>query len=133
MRGLTNSQLAYLVARLILGVNLFFHGLVRLPKLGSFVDGMEGAFAKTPLPGFMVTPMAYAIPIAETILGAFLILGFLTRGALIGSVILFLVLITGCCFLENWSAVTSQMVHSLYIILLLAFLDQNRFALKRAL
>ncbi len=67
--GLANHELGFLIARVGLGVNLFFHGVVRMPSLGGFVKGMETEFAESLLPMFMVTPMAYVIPITELVIG----------------------------------------------------------------
>ena len=73
---MTNKQLAYFLARITLGINLFIHGLVRVPKLESFADGVIAGFEKSMLPEVLVTPFAYAIPILEVAIGAVLIMGF---------------------------------------------------------
>ena len=125
MRHLTNHQLAFFLARLTLGVNFFLHGFVRLPKLSKFVAGMEKQFAESMLPGFLVTPTAWAIPIVEAILGALLILGIKTRATLTASALLMLVLISGCCLIENWSAVGTQMLYTLYIVILIFHLEHE--------
>lgn len=131
MKNLSNPELAYLLARVAFGVNFFFHGLVRLPKLQGFVDGMEKQFEASLLPSLLVTPVAYLIPIVELVLGLMLILGLLTRKALVGSALLMIILITGCCLIENWSAVGSQMVYMLYLVFLILYLDHNRCALTK--
>jgi len=130
LKAFTNQQLAYFLARLALGVNLLLHGFVRLPKLSGFVSGMEKQFFGSMIPGFLVTPMAWLIPPVELVLGAMLILGLWTRAALIGSAVLMIVLISGCCLIENWSAVGSQMVYVLFICLLIYRLDDNRGTLR---
>ena len=127
--GLTNKELAFLMVRVGIGTNLFFHGLVRIPKLTGFVQGMESQFAETLLPGFMVTPMAYAIPFVELILGIMLLLGVKTRAALVGAAVQMLVLIVGCCFLESWGPINSQMFLLALSALLVANLHLNRFAI----
>ncbi|MGJ8725794.1 MAG: DoxX family membrane protein [Roseibacillus sp.] len=129
--GLDNKELAYLLLRIGLGVNLFFHGLVRLPKLSGFVGYMEGQFAESLLPGFLVTPMAYAIPIVEAVVGLMLLLGLKTKFALIGVSLLMMVLITGCCLIENWGPLDSQMMLLLVSSLLIALLPFNRLALTK--
>jgi len=37
---MSNQQLAFLLARITLGINLFIHGLVRIPKLNAFAEGV---------------------------------------------------------------------------------------------
>jgi thiosulfate dehydrogenase [quinone] large subunit len=125
MKSFSNHQLAYLLARLTLGINFFLHGLVRLPKLPQFVSGMEQQFSESWLPGFLVIPTAYAIPLAEFILGAMLIIGLFTRKVLTASAVLMMVLIAGCCLIENWSAVGTQMVYALYIFFLIIYLEHD--------
>ena len=129
--GLNNHELAFFIARIGLGVNLFFHGLVRLPKLSGFVAGMEKNFADSLLPGFLVTPMAYLIPIVEVIVGLMLLLGLKTKLALISSAVLMFVLITGCCFIENWGPLNSQMFIVAMAAVLISQLHLNRKALTK--
>ena len=74
-----DRQLAYGILRLTLGVNILVHGLVRLPELASFADGLVQAFAKTPLPSQMVRLFAFVLPFAETAVGLLLTLGLWTR------------------------------------------------------
>jgi hypothetical protein len=58
-----DRQLAYAILRLTLGVNTLVHGLVHLPQLASFADGLLQAFAKTPLPPQAVRLFAFILPI----------------------------------------------------------------------
>lgn len=131
MRPLTNAQLAYVLARIAFGLNFFLHGVVRLPKLQDFVGGMQSEFSESMLPSFLVTPTAYLIPIAELILGLMLLLGIFTRKALVGSALVMLILLAGCCLLEKWAVVGSQMVYMLYLVFLIFHLDHNRYELKK--
>lgn len=126
---LNNTELAYFILRMGLGINLFFHGLVRFPKLNGFVQYMEKTFSDSMIPKFMVTPMAYGIPIIEFLLGLMLILGLKTKIALVGTALLMYVLITGCCFIENWGPINSQMFLLTISAALIAFLQHNRVAL----
>ena len=131
--GLSNQELGFLVARVGLGVNLFFHGLVRLPNLSGFVQGMETKFAESMLPMFMVTPMAYVIPIAEFVIGLMLLLGIATRYALLAAAIQMLVLITGCCFVQDWGPINSQMFLLALAAFLIANFELNRCAITKSL
>ena len=78
-----DRQLAYAILRLTLGVNTLVHGLVRLPELASFANGLVQAFAKTPLPPQLVRLFAFVLPFAEMFVGLLLTLGLWTRLALV--------------------------------------------------
>ena len=124
-----HKQLAYFLARITLGINFFIHGLVRLPKMESFANGVVKGFENTMLPEILVLPVAYAIPIVELILGLFLILGLLTRKTLTAAAFLIIFLIAGSAFKENWGAVGTQMLYALYIFFLLFFQENERMAI----
>jgi thiosulfate dehydrogenase [quinone] large subunit len=47
---LNNFELAFVLGRLLLGLNFLMHGLVRIPKLAVFSAGIEKEFAAAPLP-----------------------------------------------------------------------------------
>ena len=129
--GLSNRQLAFLVARIGLGVNLFFHGVARLPNLSGFVKAMKDDFAESLIPMFMVIPMAYVIPVAEFAIGLLLLLGVATRYALLATAVQMMVLITGCCFIQNWNPINSQMFLLVLAAVLIANLHLNRCALTK--
>ena len=124
-----HKQLAYFLARITLGINFFIHGLVRLPKMESFANGVVKGFENTMLPEILVLPVAYAIPIVELILGLFLILGLLTRKTLTAAAFLIIFLIAGSAFKEDWGAVGTQMLYALYIFFLLFFQENERMAI----
>ena len=117
------------MARIGLGSNLLFHGVVRLPKLVTFVDGMEKAFANSMLPGFLVTATAYAIPVVELLLGIAILLGIGTRWALLGTAIQMMILTSGCCLIEKFDPVNSQMFLLAMSAVLMANIELNRFAI----
>ena len=123
---MTNKQLAYFLARITLGVNLFIHGLVRIPKLGSFAEGVIAGFEKSMLAEVLVMPFAYAIPILEVAIGAVLIMGFKTRKSLVAAALLILLLIAGSAFKEDWGAVGTQMLYALYIFFLIFNLEHDK-------
>lgn len=124
-----HKKVAYFFARITLGVNFCIHGLVRLPKLKGFAEGIMKGFEGTMLPEFMVIPFAYAIPIVELILGIMFLLGFYTNKALAASAILMIVLIAGSAFKEDWGAVSTQMLYALYIFFLIFFQENNSWSL----
>ncbi len=124
-----HKKLAYFFARITLGVNFSIHGLVRLPKLKGFAEGIMNGFEGTMLSEFIVIPFAYAIPILELILGLMLLLGIYTNRALAASAILMIVLIAGSAFKEDWGAVSTQMLYALFIFFLIFFQENNSWSL----
>ncbi|MFW2377115.1 MAG: DoxX family protein, partial [Cellulophaga baltica] len=56
-------RLGYVLARIAIGVSMFGHGLVRLPKLEGFKNFMVQNFENSMVPEFLVTPFAYTLPI----------------------------------------------------------------------
>lgn len=129
MKKYTNDQLAFFVARIAIGVNLLVHGLVRIPKLIAFAEGLTKGFSETLLPTFIVAPFAYVLPFIELILGLFLIVGFKTRVAVVTSTFLITLLIFGSGLKEDWAAVGTQMIYVIFFFLLLKNLDHNCIAI----
>jgi thiosulfate dehydrogenase [quinone] large subunit len=116
---MSNQQLAFLLARITFGINLFIHGLVRIPKLNAFTEGVTQGFQETMLPLLLVKPLAYAIPVIELLLGLAILLGIWTRKSLVASAIFIIILISGSAFQENWSGVSTQMLYALFIFFLI--------------
>ncbi|MGA0558611.1 DoxX family protein [Larkinella sp. VNQ87] len=116
----TSGQLALLILRLGLGVDLAMHGLVRIPKLTKFADKLVGDFATTLLPAVLVRGYALALPFVELAIGVLLLVGgrFLVWGGLLGGLTM-TSLIFGSALREEWSAVSIQLIHVLAFYLLL--------------
>ncbi|XXF79675.1 DoxX family membrane protein [Myxococcaceae bacterium GXIMD 01537] len=128
-QSLSNAQLAHGLARLGLGLNIALHGLVRLPNLGGFAAGMRDSFAQSPLPPVLVHAVSYGIPVAEAVIGVLLLLGLQARLALIAGTCLMLLLITGSCLSQNWSAAGIQMTYLGFYAVLLATLHHDGLSL----
>jgi thiosulfate dehydrogenase [quinone] large subunit len=125
------NSVSFLLLRLAIGASFFGHGLVRLPKLHAFSGWMVGSFQKSMLPEALVTPFSYALPVAEFIVGLLLLAGLFTRSAAIGGSIIIVLLIFGTCLIENWEALTSQLVHLAFLVIVLQFIQSNSLALDR--
>lgn len=123
-----NNAIVFLLLRLSVAASMFGHGLVRLPKLNGFSAWMVKSFEKSMLPAPLVVPFSYALPIAEFIIGALLLLGLFTRVSLIGGGIVMLLLIFGTTLIENWEALPSQLIHAVFFAGLLAFIQYNTLA-----
>ncbi|MBS7564844.1 DoxX family protein [Mucilaginibacter sp. Bleaf8] len=119
------NTLPYLLLRLAVGVSLFGHGLVRLPKLAAFSHWMVASFEKSILPQALVTPFSYVLPVAEFTIGLLLIIGLFTRAALIAGSLVMMALTFGCCMIENWEAIPSQLLHAAILVVLLQFVESN--------
>ncbi len=126
---LTNFELAFVLGRLLLGLNFLLHGLVRLPKLAAFRAGIVKEFAAAPLPSGLVSAYATALPFVEGGIGLLLLLGLFTRPALVAAMLVIMSLVFGSSLLENWSLVGDQMLYGLYIVILVLHGQRNRLCL----
>ncbi|MEO2099866.1 MAG: DoxX family protein [Flavobacteriaceae bacterium] len=129
---MSNHQLAFLLARITLGINLFLHGFVRVPKLEAFANGLTQGFENTMLPLALVAIVAYAIPFIEMVLGIFMLLGLYSKKVLATAAIFIMLLITGSAFKEDWNAIGTQMLYALFIFFLLKNLEYEVWAVKKS-
>lgn len=126
----TNLQIGYFFFRVFAGVNLFFHGFMRvLTGVSAWEIPQAAAFTDTFLPMPLVHVALYMIPFVEVALGAFLILGLLTRWAVIGGLVFMLILLFGHLVRQNWSGAHIVMHYGLYYWILLVLLSQNWLSL----
>lgn len=123
------NPFAYLLVRLTIGMSMLGHGLVRIPKLSTFSEGMVANFEGSLLPAILVRPFSLALPFMEFIIGLLLLVGFKTKLFSQAGGILMVVLIFGTSLIENWSALPSQMIHASFFIVLLQFIVSNDMAL----
>lgn len=131
MLKLTNPELAFVLGRLLLGINFLMHFLVRLPKLAGFRAGLVKQFAATPLPAPLVEAFAAALPFVEGGIGLLLLLGLFTRPALVAAMGVMMSLVIGSSLLEEWATVGSQMGYGLFIFALILYCQHNRLCLDR--
>ena len=124
---------AFLLVRLAIGMSLFGHGLVRLPKLAGFSQWMLTQFQDAMLPRALVLPFSYLLPILEFGIGLLLLLGLFTRQALVAGSLVMIVLIFGSCLIEEWGALPSQLIHVLFLVILLSHLALNQYAIDNLL
>ena len=125
----TTIQLAYLILRLTMGVNMFTHGVARLLDLEKFNTWMIGQFSNTILPEFLVSLSSYMIPFAELIIGVLLILGLFTSRALLLGALLITILVFGSGLQENWNVMSSQMIYAVFFFILSYMIELNKFSL----
>ncbi len=79
-------------ARLVTGGVWIWAGAA---KLGDSYQSVQAVRAYDLLPGSLVEPVGYLLPVLEVVVGAALIVGLLTRGAAIVSAVLFVAFIVG--------------------------------------
>ena len=129
MSSLQNTDMAYTLLRLALGLNIFIHGLGRLgPNYQKFVDWTLGLFQGSPLPEFAVTAFAHSIPVLELVIGGLVLLGLFTFPALIAGTLVMIALMTGMCVLQKWEIVGIQMNYILLYSILIFFLQNNQIS-----
>jgi len=121
----------FLLLRLGIGISMFGHGLVRLPKLNAFNQWMVDSFAKSMLPAELVRPFSMVLPFAELVIGLLLLVGLFTEPALISGAVLMLMLLFGTAMVENWEAVPSQLIHLIFFAVLLQFVGSNVWSLDK--
>lgn len=124
-------EVAYLILRLTMGVNMFTHGVARLLNIEGFNSWMIGQFSDTILPEFMVSLSSYMIPLAEFIIGFLLIVGLFTSRALLLGALLIVFLVFGSGLQENWNVMSSQMIYAIFFFILSYLIELNRYSLDR--
>jgi len=129
--SVNDLQLAYFIFRFTLGVNIFFHGAMRLiTGLDAWVMTQGAEFTDNPLlPMWSVDAFLYVLPFIEVVLGALTALGLYTRWALLGGSVMIFVLVFGNLTQQDWGTVGNNMHYVLYYALMIAGLRYNCFAL----
>ena len=120
--------------RWALGLLMLTSGLSKIGNPGGFVDGyLVPAFAKTPLPAWMVAGYGYALPPVEALLGLLLLLGLCRRGALLLNGVVLLSLAFGQMLLKNHPTVGTIFVYVLMTALALWMDGADRWSLDARL
>jgi len=116
----------YFFLRLPVALSIFGHGLVRLPKLQTFTEGMVKSMEKSAIPESLLTPFGYFIPIAEFLIGLLLLICYQTKYTIFAGLALMGLLVFGSASVENWSGIEAQLVHSIYLGGLLWYWNRYR-------
>ena len=130
-----DRQLAYLVFRLTLGINILVHGSGRIfgPGAEAFATTTAAEFTKTALPAGMVHAFLVVLPFAEAVLGLLTTLGLFTRWALTLGGLMIATLIFGTAMRSDWNTVGVQMIYAITYYLLMVNRGANRFSLDALL
>jgi thiosulfate dehydrogenase (quinone) large subunit len=116
------QRFAYLLLRLLTGLNFFGHGFARIftgAGLSGFAHGMVGNMAKAPLPPALMLATGYVVPCVELVIGVLLLVGAATRFALVLALVLMLVLMFGVTMKQDWNVAGQQLLYGLVLALLL--------------
>ena len=120
--GSRDQRIAYLLLRLIAGMDFFGHGFARIftgTHLGGFAHWMVGDMARAPLPPHLVLVTGYVVPWVELLLGLMLLFGIGTRFALVTAMLLMLLLMFGITLKQDWTVAGQQLLYSLVLGVLL--------------
>jgi thiosulfate dehydrogenase [quinone] large subunit len=123
VQGSRDQRAAYLLLRVITGMNFFGHGFARIftgTHLGGFAHWMVGDMAKSPLPASLVLATGYVVPCVELVIGVLLLTGVATRQALIVAMLLVLVLMFGITMKQDWNVAGQQLLYGLVLAVLLS-------------
>jgi thiosulfate dehydrogenase [quinone] large subunit len=129
-------QVAYVLLRLLTGLDFFGHGYARTftgTYLAGFAQSMQQGMAKAPLAPSLVLIAGYAIPCVELVVGTLLLLGLFTRYALTLAFLLMFLLMFGVTMKQDWNAAGQQMVYGLILFVLLALRERYDLSWPRFL
>lgn len=128
--SVSNIRIGYFLFRITIGVNIFFHGFMRLlTGLSAWEGSTAAAFADTYLPMPLVHLFLYSLPYFEVVLGAAMTLGLFTRWAMIGGAVMMLALVYGNTARQEWGTVGNNMLYALYFWIMLALQPLDWLAL----
>ncbi len=126
----TNMQIGYFFMRIMLGMNLFFHGFMRIVTgVSAWEIPMAATFEDTFLPMTLVHTFLYMIPYIEVALGTLTLLGLQMHWALLAGISFYVILLFGHTVRQNWAGVHIVMHYGLYYWILLVLQGQNWLAL----
>jgi len=126
-----NAVIAYTILRLSFGANIMLHGVSRiLNGRPAFLAYLNHYFEHAHLiPSGMLPAFGAVLPWVETTLGLLLMLGLLTRFALIAGGLAMLVLVIGTNLAQDWIVSGLQLIYCFIYYYLLAYLEQNSYSL----
>ncbi|MBD2343104.1 DoxX family protein [Anabaena subtropica] len=121
--------IAYLLLRILIGVNYFNHGFTRIGNIPGFVEATVKQLEASYFPEFLVRINSYLVPPVELIVGVLITIGLATRSSLIVTFVLMIILKLGVTSIQNWSAATSMISYGIVLFILLAGHGFNIYSL----
>lgn len=126
----SSFQMAYALFRITLGVNMFFHGFMRIiSDTGAWVDSQVALFPESFLPTLWVTAFLWVLPFFEVVFGTLLTLGLFTYWMSVTGALMMLVLIFGNTTRQAWGVAGNNMHYTVYFCVLVAAHAHNWLAL----
>ena len=113
---------AYVLLRLLTGLDYFGHGFARIftgTHLAGFAEGMMKSMASTPLPPALTLATGYLVPPVELLIGVLLLAGVATRAALTLALLLMCLLMFGITLKQDWNIASQQLLYGLVLAVLL--------------
>jgi thiosulfate dehydrogenase [quinone] large subunit len=121
--------IAHLLLRLLIGVNFFNHGIVRIGNIPGFVEQtvktLDGSYFPEPL----IRLNSYLVPVIELVVGILITVGFSTRIALIVTSGLMIMLMMGVTSAQKWDIASSQFIYGIVLFILLATCRYNWYSI----
>ncbi len=127
----TDAQLAHLVLRVTLGLNMAAHGAVRVGHVSDFAAALVRDFSATVLPSWSVSAFATVLPFAELAIGVGILAGVRLRATLTAGGLLLAALMFGSCLRQAWEIVGIQLIYALTYYVLLTRAADARLVLGR--
>jgi thiosulfate dehydrogenase (quinone) large subunit len=126
-----DQRLAYAFLRIVLGVNIFLHGATRLlGQPDAFLTYVQQKMVHAPLAPTALLPLfAAVLPWVEAAVGLLLIIGLLTRIALVAGALLMILLMAGICLAQDWNIAGLQLIYCLIYFILLTYRERNFYSL----
>ena len=126
----SSFQMAYALFRITLGVNMFFHGFMRIiSDTGAWVDSQVALFPESFLPTLWVTAFLWVLPFFEVVFGTLLTLGLFTYWMSVTGALMMLVLMFGNTTRQAWGVAGNNMHYTVYFCVLVAAHAHNWLAL----
>lgn len=126
-------QVAYLLFRVMLGLNICLHGVTRLAAGESvFAQRINSQFAHSILPHALTVSFAYSLPWAEALVGFLVTLGLWTPAALTVGFLIMLLLTFGTCLIQDWQTAGLQLIYGISYAGLLFLLRYNTYSVDSA-
>ena len=126
-----NREIGYALLRFTVGILFLFSGLTKLMGgLTNFTSHTQQQFAGK-LPSILVTPFAFALPFAEVLIGALLVLGLFNMFALVLAGLLMAALTFGTVMEGDFPTVAHNVMYALTVFVLIWLAEYNRYSFDR--
>ncbi len=123
------NDLATLLLRLVIGLLFLIAGINKLLDVDAFSTYIHGQFDETILGGPMLSLFIMLLPLAETALGAMLVMGIFTDVACVGTGFTLLILFLGKLVIRDYATCSQIALYAFLLVVLLRSLDDNRISI----